>query len=101
MSLPDCADGTYTLVLKPVEPAIVFEKIVVDYGGYEDSYLFMNESPCRSTLVMMVCRNGEYFVPQGKTELLLGDKLLVISDRSEELATTYKDMGIDDVMKLG
>ena len=54
-----------------------------------------------NTLVMMVCRNGEYFVPQGKTELKLGDKLLVISDRSEELATTYKDMGIDDVMKLG
>ena len=52
-----------------------------------------------NTLVMMVCR--EYFVPQGKTELKLGDKLLVISDRSEELATTYKDMGIDDVMKLG
>ena len=45
--LPDRADGTYTLVLKPVEPAIVFEKIVVDYGGYEDSYLFMDESPCR------------------------------------------------------
>lgn len=54
-----------------------------------------------NTLVMMVCRDGEYFVPQGKTELKLGDKLLVISDRSEELATTYKDMSIDDVMKLG
>ena len=54
-----------------------------------------------NTLVMMVCRDGEYFVPQGRTELKLGDKLLVISDRSEELATTYKDMGIDDVMKLG
>ena len=54
-----------------------------------------------NTLVMMVCRDGEYFVPQGKTELKLCDKLLVISDRSEELATTYKDMGIDDVMKLG
>ena len=54
-----------------------------------------------NTLVMMVCRDGEYFVPQGKTELKLGDKRLVISDRSEELATTYKDMGIDDVMKLG
>lgn len=53
-----------------------------------------------NTLVMMVCRNGEYFVPQGKTELKLGDKLLVISDRSEELETTYKDMGIDDIMKL-
>ena len=54
-----------------------------------------------NTLVMMVCRDGEYFVPQGKTELKLGDKLLVITDRSEELETTYKDMGIDDVMKLG
>lgn len=53
------------------------------------------------TLVMMVCRDGEYFVPQGNTELLLGDKLLVISDRVEELESTYKDMGIDDVMKLG
>ena len=29
-----------------------------------------------------------------------GDKLLVITDRSEELENTYKDMGIDDVMKL-
>ncbi len=54
-----------------------------------------------NTLVMMVCRNGEYFVPQGKTELMLGDKLLVITDRSEELESTYRDMGIDDVMKLG
>ena len=28
-----------------------------------------------NTLVMMVCRDGEYFVPQGKTELKLGDNL--------------------------
>lgn len=54
-----------------------------------------------NTLVMMVCRDGEYFVPQGSHELKLGDKLLVISDRSEELESTYRDMGIDDVMKLG
>ena len=30
-----------------------------------------------NTLVMMICRDGDYFVPQGKTELHLGDKLLV------------------------
>ena len=54
-----------------------------------------------NTLVMMVCRDGDYFVPQGKTELKQGDKLLVITDRSEELETTYKGLGIDDVMKLG
>lgn len=53
-----------------------------------------------NTLVMMICREGEYFVPQGKTELLLGDKLLVISDRSKELESTYREIGIDDVMKL-
>lgn len=53
-----------------------------------------------NTLVMMVFRDGAYFVPKGRTELLLGDKLLVISDRSEELALSYKDMGIDDVMSL-
>lgn len=50
-----------------------------------------------NTLVMMVCRDGDYFVPQGKTELLLGDKLLLISDRHEELQSTYKDFGLDDI----
>lgn len=52
-----------------------------------------------NTLVMMICRDGEYFVPQGKTELMVGDKLLVITDRKEELASTYREMGIDEVMK--
>ena len=54
-----------------------------------------------NTLVGMVYRDGDYFVPQGKTDLLVGDKLLVISNRSEELQSTYKDMGIDDVVHLG
>ena len=67
----------------------------------ESGHMLKDITLPENTLVMMVCRNGEYFVPQGKTELLLGDKLLVISDRSEELATTHKDMGIDDVMKVG
>lgn len=52
-----------------------------------------------NTLVMMICREGDYFVPQGKTELRVGDKLLVITDRKEELASTYREMGIDEVMK--
>lgn len=52
------------------------------------------------TLVMMVCRDGDYFVPQGNTELLRGDKLLVISDRDEELQTVYRTMGISDVKRL-
>lgn len=35
-----------TLYLKPLDPGIVFEKIIVDFGGYQKSHLFMNESPC-------------------------------------------------------
>jgi hypothetical protein len=28
-----------------LDPGIVLEKIVIDYGGYKKSYLFMDESP--------------------------------------------------------
>lgn len=45
LDVPATADGTQLLTLKPLDPGIVFEKIVVDYGGYKASYLFMDESP--------------------------------------------------------
>lgn len=53
-----------------------------------------------NTLIMMICRDGDYFVPNGKTRLHEGDKLLVISDRDKELQDRYKDMGVEEVMKL-
>jgi hypothetical protein len=34
----------HELTIHPCHPGIVFEKIVVDFGGYQPSYLFMNES---------------------------------------------------------
>ena len=37
--------GEHTLTIRPIEPGTVFEKIVVDCGGYEKSYLFGDESP--------------------------------------------------------
>ena len=37
--------GWQELVLRPLDPGIVFEKIVVDFGGYEPSFLFGTESP--------------------------------------------------------
>ena len=41
-------DGTnHTLTLHPKHPGIVFEKIIVDFGGYKSSYLFGNESDVR------------------------------------------------------
>jgi hypothetical protein len=38
-------DGMHSLTLQPKHPGIVFEKIVVDCGGYQPQYLFGNESP--------------------------------------------------------
>ena len=53
-----------------------------------------------NTLVVMICRDGDYFVPRGNTELLEGDKLLVLSDRNEELDSQYRELGIEDVLKF-
>jgi len=36
--------GIHELTLCPQHPGIVFEKLVVDFGGYKPSYLFMDES---------------------------------------------------------
>ena len=37
--------GWQELVLRPLDPGIVFEKIVLDYGGYTPRFLFGDESP--------------------------------------------------------
>ena len=37
-------DGVHELTLRPLYPGLVFEKLVVDFGGYKPSYLFMDES---------------------------------------------------------
>ena len=40
-------DGIHSLTLQPKHPGIVFEKIVVDAGGYQPQFLFGQESPCK------------------------------------------------------
>ena len=44
LNLPAGNDGVYELVVEPLDPGIVFEKIVIDFGGYVPSYLMGNES---------------------------------------------------------
>ena len=46
LQLPVSNDGYYTLDFKPLDPAVVLEKIIVDFGGYKKSYLYMDESKC-------------------------------------------------------
>lgn len=45
LKLPESADGWYTLVVRPLDPGMVFHKVIVDLGGYEQTYLKMPESP--------------------------------------------------------
>ena len=47
VEVPVGEGSDHELTLQPKHPGIVFEKIVVDWGGYKPSYLFMNESPCK------------------------------------------------------
>ena len=52
------------------------------------------------TLVVMVCRDGKYFVPKGFTQLRPGDKLLVVSDDNEELLRKVDLLGIKHIIKV-
>ena len=47
LPVPPSPDGCHTLTIRPLDPAIVFEKVLVDAGGYKPTYLMMEESPCR------------------------------------------------------
>lgn len=46
------------------------------------------------TIVVMVKRDGLFFVPNGKTVLMENDRLLVITDDYEALSETSKQLGI-------
>jgi cell volume regulation protein A len=45
-----------------------------------------------NTLIAMVKRDEQFFIPRGNTELKVGDEILVITDDEEALETTYKFM---------
>ena len=47
VELPVTQKEIHSLTIQPRHPGIVFEKIVVDLGGYQSQYLFGEESPCK------------------------------------------------------
>ena len=47
VTLPVKKSGVHELTIVPRHPGIVFEKIVVDWGGYQPQYLFGEESPVK------------------------------------------------------
>ena len=45
VELPIAEGDIHTLTIHPQDPGIVFEKIVIDLGGYQKQFLFGKESP--------------------------------------------------------
>lgn len=43
--VPANQNGNFTLTIEPLDPGIVLHKIIIDNGGYEETYLKMDESP--------------------------------------------------------
>ena len=89
-----------------------FKLVVPDHIRSEFSEIEVNGSMLRNgktlkdirlpgrTLVVMVYRAGNYFVPKGDTELHKGDKLLVVSDNNDELVRKVEEMGIESIIKM-
>lgn len=100
------------LSLSFLEPEKTFKLIVPDHIRSEFSEVEVTESMLTrgdtlkdirlpgNTLVVMVCREANYFVPKGYTQLHAGDKLLVVSDNNEELKKKAKDLGIKKFVKV-
>ncbi|HLR25705.1 MAG TPA: hypothetical protein VK112_07535, partial [Fodinibius sp.] len=44
LPLPVNADDSHTLTIRPLNPGVVFHKVIVDDGGYEETFLKMPES---------------------------------------------------------
>ena len=62
---------------------------ILRHGKY-----LMNLGMPENTLVIMVKRDDAFFVPTGKTELCIHDKLLVITDNKATLVETYEKLNI-------
>lgn len=73
--------------------SITSEIRVTENALSNGNYLMDLKLP-EKTIVVMVKRDGKYFVPDGKTGLYPNDMLLVITDDYEGLRDTYQRLGM-------
>ena len=82
----------------PEEIKSAMSEIEISEKLLSNGNLLMNLALPDNTLVVMVKRDNNFFVPRGNTQLTVGDKLLVITDKDEELRHTYEQLGIEDYL---
>ena len=45
LSIEQNENQEHVLTIRPLDPGVVFHKVIIDLGGYETTHLKMNESP--------------------------------------------------------
>ncbi|GAB1416042.1 potassium/proton antiporter [Paludibacter sp.] len=69
-------------------------EIKVNQKMLEHGSLLMHMNLPENTLVVMIKRDGRYFVPQGNTQLEVGDSMLMITDNEQALRETQRMLGV-------
>lgn len=70
----------------------VTAEIILKKEAMENGNRLMDLPLPEQSLVVLVKREKEYFIPKGKTEMMVGDKLLIIADKDSTLKETYKNL---------
>lgn len=78
----------------PEEIKSATSEIIITDSILSNGARLMDLGMPEKTLVIMVKRGEAFFVPTGRTVLMPGDKLLVITDNNDALEDTYRKMGI-------
>lgn len=74
----------------------VFSEIIVSQDMLAEGDHLINIPLPDNTLVVLVKRFDHYFVPNGCSQLLPNDRLLIISDNEMELKHIYQTLGIEE-----
>lgn len=85
-------DVDFSNEIKSVTTEIEITSKILEKGNK-----IMNLPLPEHTLVVMVRREDNYFVPTGQTILKEKDKILIITDNHEALTETYKNIGVENV----
>jgi len=98
LSIPDTADRKPRIfdIDFPDEIGSVSAEIDVTPEMLRGEHRLMDLPLPDNTLVVLVKRGGAYFVPTGKTVLLVNDRLFVIADNAEVLQQTRFSLGIKE-----
>ncbi|WP_417360698.1 potassium/proton antiporter [Galbibacter sp.] len=82
-------DVEFSDEIKSITSELKVTKVALEKGNH-----LMDLRLPEKTIVVMVKRGSLFFVPNGKTQLMENDKLLVITDDYQALSETYERLGI-------